>query len=304
MRGCESFKGNGLGEARKAAELGLQSRVCAMIEEAGPNLGSWARAGPPGGGVCAPGPAAAAGAALPASEGRRLRPGPSPEPPLAGASWSPRAGSSWGRAQARPAAEPRTEAACPRTRPAQPWWGSKACPNRSRLPPRLPQACPSPALVPPLRPAFPSPACFRPFGSRSSFPGAHRPPAGVTFPPFLFPSWWHPFFKSPPVTASFAFPFAAPLRPLTRPSFLLYRFAFISHLGSLLLTPFPPHFSFLLYAPASYPLSSFYLHCPLLSVSFLPFDLYHPYFVSPLSAILSHPGSHSRPHCLPRVSGI
>lgn len=78
-------------------------------------------AGPRGGGVCAPDWAAAAAAALTASEGRRPRPGPSPEPPLPGAPWSLRAGSAWGRAQARPAAEPGIEAARPRTRPAQPW---------------------------------------------------------------------------------------------------------------------------------------------------------------------------------------
>lgn len=90
--------------------------------EAGPSS-CWRRGRGLGGGVCAPGRAAAAAAAatLPASEAGRPRPGPSPEPLFIGASWSPRAGSAWGRAQARPAAEPRTEVACPRTRPAQPW---------------------------------------------------------------------------------------------------------------------------------------------------------------------------------------
>lgn len=308
---CGSFKGLGGGEARNRGRgrwggyCWYSSTESAQWERGGgAKLLLAARAGPRGRSLRS-GSAAAAAATLPACEAGRPRPGPSPEPLFIGASWSPRAGSAWGRAQARPAAEPRTEVACPRTRPAQPWWGSEACLSRSRQPPWTPRPCPPqlwcpvcsclylPTLLPPPRGPTPSSPWSLATYWGDSPPPLNLSPLGDTL--FLNHPQWQLLSRSP---------LPIPPRPLTRPSFSPLPFCLVLSFGKS-----TPSFFFL-------PL---FRSCSLLSLltpfhhfistalsSLYPFSFSSStiHISSPPYRMSSLPRSHSCPHFLLRDSRV
>lgn len=142
-----------------------------------------------------------------------------------------------------------------------------------------PAACPSLALVPPLPSAFTSSACYcPPRRPASPFPCSPSTCWGDIPPSSLLGDTL--FFNHPQWQLLSRSPLPPSPRPLTRPSFSPLPFCCFISFGisvSLFFLIFV-----LLFALASYTLSLFYLHCPLLSVSFLPFVLYEPHFLSPL----------------------